>query len=167
MLLRTCNRDGLGKAALKLERIIVIQVEGAARSSSTLLFRRSSHSDDWHATTLGELRCPLLVSGQGPLHGGVVARDPFHLDCEITLPGTSPLSRCLAFPIHWQHDFRVRQRREKQLPALLCCEELELGNKDVCLHQTCRVHLVPLEIIGLCADGFNHHEGVTRAIDHR
>ena len=85
MLLSARPRDGLDEVALK--------------SSSA----PSSHknSKGWRGVPrpyfFGVPPTPmngsqLLVSGQGPLRGGVVALEAFHLDCEITLPGTS-LSR--------------------------------------------------------------------------
>ena len=81
-------------------------------------------------------RTSLPTPGQRP-RNSAWRRRTFHLNCEITLPGTSPLSRSFAFPTHWQHGFRVRQRRDQQLREILCCGKLKRNNRDVWLHQTC------------------------------
>ena len=95
------------------------------------------------ATTVGELRCPLLASIQGTLRRSVgpSTSGARYLPCDVVSPSR-----------HIDRTVSVRVNGEINNSELLCCGKLKRSNRDVLLHQSCGVHLDPLEIIGLCVD---------------
>mmetsp|Transcript_63371 Transcript_63371/g.167933 ORF Transcript_63371/g.167933 Transcript_63371/m.167933 type:complete len:206 (-) Transcript_63371:541-1158(-) len=77
-----------------------------------------------------------------------------HLPCHVVSPTQFV---CETIPKCVEHEAAHSTKR-------LCCEELNLGIRIVWLDQACRMHLNPLEINGLCTDGFTHLDCVTCAM---